>query len=115
MDTLIASLPQKQISEVTIYDNSEGNEGNICTKKQVKAAIEKGWKPKYKCYSQYYSQWVWDYYEGSDDVETGITLPATETVEANTPVYTLSGQKMTGSMKGKKGVYIVGGKKMVIK
>ena len=34
---------------------------------------------------------------------------------ANVPVYTVSGQKVTGSMKGKKGVYIVGGKKVVVK
>ena len=34
---------------------------------------------------------------------------------ANAPVYTLSGQKVTGSLKGKKGVYIVGGKKVVVK
>ena len=31
------------------------------------------------------------------------------------PIYTVSGQKVTGSLKGKKGVYIVGGKKVVIK
>ena len=34
---------------------------------------------------------------------------------ANVPVYTVSGQKVTGSLKGKKGVYIVGGKKVVVK
>ena len=33
----------------------------------------------------------------------------------NVPIYTVSGQKVTGSLKGKKGVYIVGGKKVVIK
>lgn len=37
-------------------------------------------------------------------------------VETDTPAYTLSGQKISsGSLKGKKGIYIINGKKIIIK
>ena len=113
MDALISSLPQNntiKTHDINIYyQDTEGDEGNVCTKTQAAAIKAKGWTPRY-----YNGTW-WLEYEGSDDEETGIALPTTETVEANMPVYTLSGQKVTGSLKGKKGIYIVGGKKVVIK
>ena len=43
MDALIASLPQQEKGTLCVYDNSEGNEGNVCTKAQVAAAEAKGW------------------------------------------------------------------------
>ena len=107
MDALISSLPQTDSGWFYVYDNKDSDEGNVCTKAQVAAAKAKGW-------SMYDSNGT--EYEGSSDEETSIALPTTETVEANAPVYTLSGQKVNGgSLKGKKGIYIVGGKKVVVK
>ena len=109
MDALINSLPTPG-GWLKVYDNSEGDEGNVCTKTQVEAIKAKGWKPYYSS-----TKWLWEEYEGYDE-ETGIVQPATATTDANEPVYTLSGQKVSnGSLKGKKGVYIVGGKKVVVK
>lgn len=116
MNALIESLPQTDgywhVHDIYIYDSTDPNEGNVCTKAQVAVAQAKGWTPLYCDY--YYGSLTWIAYDGYDE-ETSIVQPSTEAVEANVPVYTLSGKKMTGSLKGKKGVYIVGGKKVVIK
>ena len=108
MDVLVTSLDQYG-GYLNVYNNRNLDEGNVCTKSQVAVAKAKGWV----------IQWlnnVWEEYEGIDDDDpTAITRPITKNMEANTPVYTLSGQKVTGSLKGKKGVYIVGGKKVVVK
>ena len=110
MDALIASLPQTEGGQLYVCESLyELYEGNVCTKKQVAAAKEKNWIPLF------YNLLDWIEYEGVDDEEMSIAQPATETVDADAPVYTLSGQKVTGSIKGKKGVYIVGGKKVVVK
>ena len=42
-----------------------------------------------------------------------IAQPATATADVNAPVYTLSGQKVNDTSK--KGIYIIGGKKVVVK
>ena len=125
MDALIASLPQFNhipypgvfLSNGTlyVYDNTEGNEGNVCTKAQVAAIKAKDWAPSYCVYTDVWGQSYWQAYEGSDDGATSVAWPTTEIVDINTPAYAISGQKVTGSLKGKKGVYIVGGKKVVIK
>ena len=50
MDDLISGLPQHDTSDPNffgVYDNSKGDEGNVCTKSQVAAAKAKGWLPKY--------------------------------------------------------------------
>ena len=102
MDALISSLPQNNTTKeylLYVYNPDIFTEGNICTKTQVAAIKAKGWIP---------------YYGLQDNDPTAITRPITETVEVNAPVYTISGQKVTGSLKGKKGVYIVGGKKVVV-
>lgn len=112
MDALIAGLPENSTDKsyiLHIYDSR--GDGNVCTKTQVTAALTKGWTPYYTI-----TGWSWEEYEGSDDEETGIAQPATATTDASAPVYTLSGQKVNnGSLKGKKGVYIIGGKKVVVK
>ena len=114
MDALISSLPQQNDKWFIVYDITRPDE-NVCTKTQVKAVKAKGWIPFYCSYYNGFDQ-SWKIYDGVDDDDpTAITRPITETVEANIPAYTLSGQKVTGSLKGKKGVYIVGGKKVVIK
>ena len=106
MDALIASLPEVDGGVMNVYDNTKSDEGNVCYKPQVAAAGAKGWVLNWN------NNGVWEAYEGTDD-PTGISRPTKGT--GNAPVYTLSGQKVTGSMKGKKGVYIVGGKKVVVK
>ena len=89
-------------SDLDVY----GNEGNICTKSQVAVAKAKGWTPYY--YDNIEN--IWLEYEGSEDEDTSIAMPEVE--DGNSIVYTLSGQKVT---KAKKGIYIVNGKKVVVK
>ena len=64
MDALINSLPQNQTNDkhsFCVIDNTEGDEGNVCTKAQVAAAKAKGWTPRY------YNGTKWTEYEGSED------------------------------------------------
>ena len=115
MDAFISSLPQNDNTYfyyLYLYKDTDTDpEGNECTKKQVEAAKAKGWIPYY--YDSISRNW--EKYEGYDDESTRITQPTTAIMEVGAPVYTLSGQKVNGSLKGKKGVYIVGGKKVVVK
>ena len=64
MDNLINSLRQNNSSytySFRIIDNRDGNEGNVCTKRQVAAVKAKRWKP------EYYDGSDWKEYEGSYD------------------------------------------------
>ena len=116
MDYLIDCLPQTKNGEMRmLYDNSSIDEGNVCTKAQVAAAKAKGWIVYYYAYTDV---GAWLEYEGSEDnsdTSTIIAQPTKRTEETDTPAYTLSGQKVTGSLKNKKGIYVVGGKKIVVK
>ena len=107
MDALIASLPQIDNGSLRVL--SDTNEGNLCTKEQVTVANAKGWVAY--CYDTASSTWV--EYEGSAPAAIGQL--ATESADANAPVYNLSGQKVIGSLKDKKSVYIINGKKVVFK
>lgn len=60
MDALVNSLPTVEDSEIVIYSSFE-NDGNVCTKKQVSVAKEKGWKVMKEDADRNYSD-----YEGSD-------------------------------------------------
>lgn len=84
MDALIAGLPQNTADtkhSLYIYDTSEGEEGNVCTKTQVAAIKAKGWTPKY------YNGSKWVEYEGCDEVDpVSITLPDKETVAVNSTI-----------------------------
>ena len=66
MDDLISGLPQHDTSDPNffgVYDNSKGDEGNVCTKSQVAAAKAKGWMPKY----------LHEYeYEEDGEIEVGV-------------------------------------------
>ncbi|MDE6002057.1 MAG: hypothetical protein K2G76_00970, partial [Prevotella sp.] len=113
MDNLINSLPiNDNIEEpYTFYVYSplasdERNEGNICTKKQVKAAKEKGWVACYMVSSNY-----WLDYAGSDDTPSSIDDIRTED-DKDAPVYNLRGERLTAPQKG---VNIIGGRKVVVK
>ena len=87
MDALISSLQQNMTTYLDysffVYDNTESDEGNVCTKSQVTAVKAKGWTPYYWNGSE------WLEYEGSDDEPTepiSITLPEMETVNVNSTI-----------------------------
>ena len=107
MDAFINTLPRGGGRPLYLYDNTKNDEGNVCTRSQVAAIKEKGWIPFYLN-----AMGRWQEYEGSDDDLSSITQAIIETENATTPVYNLSGQKVTN---GKKGIYIINGKKVVIK
>jgi hypothetical protein len=86
-----------------IYNDEETIEGNACTKEQVAAAIAKGWEP------MEYKDEEWVPYEGSD---VTVQINTATINRGSQPVYTLSGQRVTAP---KKGINIVGGKKVVVK
>ena len=80
MDDFISRLPQNTTDlacSLGIYRNTEGDEGNVCTKSQVAAIKAKGWTPKY------YNGSAWVEYEGMDTPPISISLPVMETVYVN--------------------------------
>ena len=103
MDNLISGLPQNTTNDehsfYAIQPNDE-REGNICTEDQVEAVKAKGWFP---CY--------WDYdtkeFKEYDNINN-IIVDFVKSVN----VYNLSGQRLAAPRKG---VNIVGGKKVMIK
>ena len=107
MDALIASLPQTDQGTLYVIWDWQSTEGNVCTKAQVAAARAKGWIAYHMT-----DDW-WAEYEGCDEEPMGIIQLTDEVTKENVPAYTLSGQKVSGFSK--KGVYIIGGKKVVIK
>ena len=111
MDALVSSLPETTSGSLYVSSGSQyHNEGNIMTKSQVAAAKAKGWTPYYSYSVDNYLKWA--EYEGMDDnAPASITLPELETDTAT--IHTLHGQKVTTPQKG--GIYIVGGKKIVVK
>lgn len=105
MNALIESLP-------TITDQFLGNwhviysegEQNVITTTQVEAALAKGWKPMY--FDSY-----WKPYEGGDSSVKGVKI---EKGLENAAWYDLSGRRLT-ARPTLKGVYIMNGKKYIIK
>lgn len=105
MDALIESLP-------TITDGLGGTlrvifnegEGNEITGSQIEAALAKGWKPMY--FDSY-----WKPYEGGDSSVKGVKI---EKGLENAAWYDLSGRRLT-ARPTLKGVYIMNGKKYIIK
>ena len=105
MDALINSLPQQEYATFYVYNASEGNEGNVCTKNQAESAKAKGWTPRY------YNGTEWVEYEGSDEDSSDINTLLMDK-NADNPIYNLSGQRLIAP---KKGINIIGGKMVVIK
>ena len=105
MDALIESLPT--ITDQFLGDwhviYSEG-EGNEITGSQIEAALAKGWKPMY--FDSY-----WKPYEGGDSSVKGVKI---EKGLENAAWYDLSGRRLT-ARPTLKGVYIMNGKKYIIK
>ena len=114
MDALISSLPQNMTDEMYVfgvYNVNDPDEGNVCTKTQVAAAKEKGWIPSY--YNA--DVWGWLEYEGSDE---GANVNAIQTEKhGKTAIYTLDGKRLstTNAADLPSGIYIINGKKVVVK
>ena len=106
MDKLINSLPIQ--TQGKFYVKRGEYDGNECTKTQVAAAKAKGWTPYY--YDGYNNgKEIWVEYEGSDP--TAIDGVVTD-VKDDAPIYNLNGQRLD---KPRKGINIIGGKKVVVK
>ncbi len=106
MDSFINSLPIKdRLYNLYAYSSLSSNEGNVCTKEQVQAAKERGWRVMYK------RDDIWQEYEGSDDTSSVTNDIRTETYK-DAPVYNLRGQRLTAPQKG---INIIGGRKVIMK
>ena len=85
MDELISSLPQNstdKLFEFYVFDNTQGDEENICTKSQVADARAKGWK-SWQCKSYNENIQTWGEYWGSASAKPeSISLPTEATVTA---------------------------------
>lgn len=105
MDNLINSLPQKMSGDAVfrVFNNSDGNECNVCTKALVATAKAKGWTP------QYYNGTEWLEYEGID--ETGIECVINDELKVST-IYNLAGQRLATPMKG---INVINGRKVIVK
>ena len=116
LDALINSLPSNSGS-IYIYDSTSETEENVCTKSQVAAIKEKWWRAFYLVGYEEGTDWkFFEEYEGADDT-TGINAAEVgngSEFGANAPAYDLNGNRVEG-WQSKKGVYIVNGKKVVIK
>ena len=101
MDALITSLPQARYNDnvFNVVYNPEFD-ANVCTTIQVEAAMVKGWNPTY---------WNGTPYSGSDPAAMGGILMDGS---YKTPIYNLNGQRLD---KPRKGINIVGGKKVFVK
>ena len=106
MDNLINSLRINTSGNdyrFRVLRPTEDNEGNVCTTTQVAAAKAKGWTPMYHDGNK------WTDYEGSDPSD--VKVPTID-IDADAPIYNLSGQKLVTPQKG---INIIGGKKVVMK
>lgn len=114
MDALISSLPQNMTDAIHgfyTYNDNELDEGNICTRTQVTTIKEKGW-------TAYYTDdngLSWKEYEGSEEPSGINTVHVGD--QHHTVIYTLHGMKLnTNNLSDlPKGIYIVNGKKMIVK
>ncbi len=113
--TLFGSLArneQREDSDVDICNNkyyfqvfsTYSDEGNVCTTTQVEAAKAKGWIAQY--YDTATNQWL-DYEGSSTDGINGLEI---NIYDSTAPIYNLGGQRLKTF---KKGVNIIGGKKVI--
>ena len=107
MDNLINSLCYDPYHAPTFrVFSTYADEGNVCTASQVAAVKAKGWIPQYFDAENI----KWEFYDGNDP--SGIHGVLKDEYDTNDPVYNLSGQRLTAL---KKGINIIGGKKVVVK
>ena len=101
MDAFVESLPNVNNGEMYVIWNED--EGNVMTITQVAAAKAKGWIP------YYYDGTDWQEYAGSDP--SGIEALKNSKVEG-LKYYDLQGRRVVNPTKG---VYIINGRKVVLK
>ncbi len=103
MDKLISSLPIRNTNDgIFRVIMLSSTEENVCTTKQVAEAKKRGWISY--CYE---NRWV--EYEGSDPSSIGGVL---QNITNEEPVFNLNGQRLD---KPRKGINIIGGKKVIVK
>ena len=117
MDQLINDLPQNTTNEIYkfyVYDDSNADEGNVCTKEQVAAIKSKGWTPYYFDTTDK----VWKEYEG-EDLEDITSISGVNADSESVIVYTIDGKRQVMKKDGvnllPKGIYVVNGRKHVVK
>ncbi|WP_315358194.1 leucine-rich repeat domain-containing protein [Prevotella nigrescens] len=111
MDKLIASLVKETEGnerEFCVYNKLYDKEHNSLTVKQAKAVKERGWTPKQATGTMDF--FTWQAFDGDD--ATGINT-ATISHAADNVWYDLSGRRVAKPTQ--KGIYIHGGKKVVIR
>ena len=106
MQALVESLPTVTDGSLYVIDSSYPNEKNVINKIQVALALTRGWTVMDYC-----SDGTEKPYEGS--IPAGIdTVHSSQFIVHS--CYTLDGRKVEG-VPAQKGVYIVNGRKVVIK
>ena len=109
MQALVNSLPVQTDAQLGVVSLSDESEGNVCTTVQVAIAKEKGWRVLALNWFEYMGYYQLRDYAGSDP--TSIKVITSE-YDLNAPVYNLNGTHMS---KPRKGINIVGGKKVIVK
>ena len=105
MDALVASLPT--VSNYTMRVVYYENEQNVMTTTQVTAAKAKGWIPRY------YDGNTWVEYAGVDP-STEVNNVEAADADDSAPWYTINGVELAEKPTAP-GIYIHGGKKVVVK
>ena len=105
MDALVASLPT--VSNYTMRVVYYENEQNVMTTTQVTAAKAKGWIPRY------YDGNTWVEYAGVDP-STEVNNVEAADADDSAPWYTINGVQLAEKPTAP-GIYIHGGKKVVVK
>ncbi|MCH5178943.1 MAG: leucine-rich repeat domain-containing protein, partial [Prevotellaceae bacterium] len=118
MDNFINTLPNNE-GNVYLYDSTNEMEGNVCTKEQIAAIYEKGWTPYYLAYEDMGDGWYtsnWIAYENDNNPNgiNSVEVGNGSEIGANAPAYDLNGNRVE-DWQNRKGIYIIGGKKVVVK
>ena len=113
MDDLISGLSYNWDSSneynIYIFDSSNDNEENVCTKEQVNKLKQRGWTPYYYHRSKWGDYNTWDIYEGS---ETSVIQPHFIENNKKYSIFNMNGVKLSTPHKG---INIINGKKIYIK
>jgi hypothetical protein len=106
MTALVENLPTVESGDFYVLTLTDPDEGNEITTTHVATAKAKGWKV------WAYTSTEWQEYEGSEPTAI-MTITATEGIQSGY-YYTLDGQRVAGKPV-RKGIYILNGKKVVVK
>ena len=112
MDALVASLPtvRRGAMRVIYYENEQ----DVMTTTQVAAAKARGWTSYYiDGEKNEYNIYIWKEYAGVDP-STGINNVEASEADDSAPWYTINGVQLQGKPTAA-GIYIRGGRKVVVK